>query len=28
VYVLRRGDVAFAGEPAELRGDALARALG
>ena len=28
VYVLRRGDVAFAGEPAELRGDTLARALG
>ena len=28
VYVLRRGDVAFAGEPAELHGDALARAFG
>jgi branched-chain amino acid transport system ATP-binding protein len=28
VYVLRRGDVAFAGEPAELHDDALARALG
>jgi len=28
VYVLRRGDVAFAGEPAELHGDTLARALG
>jgi branched-chain amino acid transport system ATP-binding protein len=28
VYVLRRGDVAFAGEPAELHDGALARALG
>jgi branched-chain amino acid transport system ATP-binding protein len=28
VYVLRRGDVAFAGEPAELHDDALVRALG
>jgi branched-chain amino acid transport system ATP-binding protein len=28
VYVLRRGDVAFAGESAELNDDALARALG
>jgi branched-chain amino acid transport system ATP-binding protein len=28
VYVLRRGDVAFAGEPGELRDAALARALG